>query len=139
MRVKYDILLAEDDDMLRNFIDVSLKRAGYTVVSVADGEEALSAFSNFEFSVLISDIKMPGMNGFELAQQVLSKIDPNMKIIFITGFNAVALEAKDKYSDSAIVLSKPFHLKQLTKHIDFMLAARPSLDADPDDNGEDDS
>lgn len=124
MKSTYDILLAEDDDMLRNFIDVSLKRAGYTVVSVENGESALDAFDKYSFTVLISDIKMPGLNGFELAQKVLSSINPDIKIIFITGFNAVALEAKDRYSDSAIVLSKPFHLKQLTKHIDQMLATK---------------
>lgn len=134
MKVRYDILLAEDDDMLRNFIDVSLKRAGYSVISVEDGEEAIEAFNTYTFTVLISDIKMPGINGFELAQKVLSSINPDIKIIFITGFNAVALEAKDKYSDSAIVLSKPFHLKQLTKHIDMMLAAKVELDEGDEDS-----
>lgn len=134
MKVRYDILLAEDDDMLRNFIDVSLKRAGYSVISVEDGEEAIEAFNTHTFTVLISDIKMPGINGFELAQKVLSSINPDIKIIFITGFNAVALEAKDKYSDSAIVLSKPFHLKQLTKHIDMMLAAKIELDEGDEDS-----
>lgn len=133
METNYDILLAEDDDMLRNFIDVSLKRAGYNVFAVSNGAEALQAFSKYKFSVLISDIKMPEINGFELAQKVLAEIDSEIKIIFITGFNAVALEAKDKYADSAVVLSKPFHLKQLTKHLDKILATNISQDNDADE------
>lgn len=133
METNYDILLAEDDDMLRNFIDVSLKRAGYNVFAVSNGAEAMNAFSKYKFSVLISDIKMPEINGFELAQKVLSEIDADIKIIFITGFNAVALEAKDKYADSAVVLSKPFHLKQLTKHLDKILATNISQDNDTDE------
>lgn len=133
METNYDILLAEDDDMLRNFIDVSLKRAGYNVFAVSNGAEAMNAFSKYKFSVLISDIKMPEINGFELAQKVLAEIDADIKIIFITGFNAVALEAKDKYADSAVVLSKPFHLKQLTKHLDKILATNISQDNDTDE------
>lgn len=135
MKIAYDILLAEDDDMLRNFIDVSLKRAGYRVMSVENGELALEAFQSHDFTVLISDIKMPEINGFELAQRVLSSINPDIKIIFITGFNAVALEAKDRYSNSAIVLSKPFHLKQLTKHIDQMLAIKINNPDNDDEEG----
>ena len=60
------ILIAEDEDVIRDFIVINLKRAGYDVVDVPDGEQALQVFeqSGGDFDVVVLDIMMPGIDGF---------------------------------------------------------------------------
>lgn len=116
------ILLAEDDDSMRRFLTKALERAGHEVVSASQGDEALTELQLREFDLLLTDIVMPVMDGIELARKA-AEIDPAMKIMFITGFAAVALNAQNAAMEDATVLSKPFHLKDLVNEIDRVLAA----------------
>ena len=86
------ILLAEDDDSMRRFLKKALERAGHTVIDASQGDEALTELQLREFDLLLTDIVMPVMDGIELARRA-TEIDPEMKIMFITGFAAVALNA----------------------------------------------
>jgi two-component system cell cycle response regulator CpdR len=65
---------------------------------------------------------MPEMDGIELARRA-TEIDPDLKVMFITGFAAVALNAAQQTPRDAKVLSKPFHLKDLVNEVDRLLAA----------------
>lgn len=121
-RTMVAILLAEDDDSMRRFLKKALERAGHDVVDAAQGDEALTELQLREFDLLLTDIVMPVMDGIELARRA-ADIDPDMKIMFITGFAAVALNAQEKTVEDATVLSKPFHLKDLVHEIDRVLAA----------------
>jgi len=116
------ILLAEDDDSLRKFLAAALERAGHEVAHFGQGDEALEAVKSFRFDLLLTDIVMPVMDGIELAR-VAAQIDPDMKIMFITGFVAVALNPSSDAPKQAQVLSKPFHLKDLVHEVDRMIAA----------------
>jgi two-component system, cell cycle response regulator CpdR len=111
------ILLAEDDDSMRGFLERSLGNAGYEVTAFPNGKEAYERLKEEPFTLLLTDIVMPQMDGIELARRA-SELDPELKIMFITGFAAVTLNGKD-----ARVLSKPFHLKDLVREIDRLLAA----------------
>ncbi|MEX0582749.1 MAG: response regulator [Sneathiella sp.] len=106
------ILLAEDDDSLRPFLARSLENAGHEVLAFSDGEDALPALGIGQVDILISDLVMPGMNGIELARYARGK-EPDLPVIFITGFSAVAMEALDAVDGVSKVLSKPFHLNSL--------------------------
>ena len=77
------ILVAEDDAALREFVCASLAGAGYAPVPCPDGESALERLSDEPFDMLISDIMMPGMDGFRLAERVRAK-DKNLPILFMT-------------------------------------------------------
>jgi len=77
------ILLAEDDPDLRKIISSCLTGAGYSVVACRDGEEALSAFYENSFSLVISDIMMPRLDGFELASSIRAR-DKQLPILFMT-------------------------------------------------------
>ncbi len=77
------ILVAEDDFSLNNLVVKYLKDSGYDVVSCFDGKSALDAFMEYKFSLLISDIMMPTMDGFELAECIRS-IDTVTPIIFMS-------------------------------------------------------
>ena len=120
-----DILLAEDDDVMRHYLARALERAGYCVVSVGCGTEALARLETGEmFDLLLTDIVMPEMDGIELAQRV-TRLHPRMRIMFITGFSAVSVKAGQALPQARI-LSKPFHLKDLVAEVDRVLQS-PSL------------
>jgi two-component system cell cycle response regulator CpdR len=119
------ILLAEDDDSMRSFLAKALERAGHEVTACADGEEGLDALEkagDSTFNLLLTDIVMPGLDGIELARRA-AEIDPGLKIMFITGFAAVALTAGASAPQDAKVLSKPFHLRQLVDEVNRVMAA----------------
>jgi two-component system cell cycle response regulator CpdR len=116
------ILLAEDDDSMRSFIERALVKAGYEVMSFGNGWEAHERLKQEPFALLLTDIVMPQMDGIELARRA-SEIDPDLKIMFITGFAAVTLNTTSRAVKDAQVLSKPFHLKDLVREIDRLLAS----------------
>lgn len=110
------ILLAEDDEAMRTYLARALENAGYEVVSVDRGTEALPLLENEDFDLLLSDIVMPEMDGIELAQRC-AEVSPRTKVMFITGFAAVSLRA-NREAPQAKVLSKPFHLKDLVMEVE---------------------
>jgi len=116
------ILLAEDDESMRGFLVRALKKAGYEVIDFANGEEAFERLKSEPFTLLLTDIVMPKMDGIELARRA-SELDPDLKIMFITGFAAVVLNNDIAAPKDARVLSKPFHLKDLVREVDRLLAA----------------
>jgi len=116
------ILLAEDDDSMRGFLERALTKAGYEVTAMPDGAFAYERLKEEPFTLLLTDIVMPRMDGIELARRA-SALDPELKIMFITGFAAVTLNNDSAAPKDARVLSKPFHLKDLVREVDRLLAA----------------
>ena len=103
---------------------MALERAGHTVHAAEDGLSALNALEGSEesYDLLLTDIVMPGMDGIELSQRV-SKLHPDIKVMFITGFAAVAMEGRNPAHKNAKVLSKPFHLNDLVDQVERLLVA----------------
>ncbi|WP_173932661.1 response regulator [Chelativorans sp. Marseille-P2723] len=116
------ILLAEDDDDMRRFLVKALERAGYEVVDFDNGAGAYERLREEPFSLLLTDIVMPEMDGIELARRA-TEIDPDLKVMFITGFAAVALNPDSQAPRDAKVLSKPFHLRDLVDQVEKLLQA----------------
>ena len=114
------ILLAEDDDSMRGFLERALTKSGYDVVAMDNGEDALARLNQEPFSLLLTDIVMPRMDGIELARRA-AELDPDLKIMFITGFAAVTLNTEQSLAKTAHVLSKPFHLKDLVREVEKVL------------------
>ena len=109
------ILLAEDDQAMRTYLCRALANAGYDVVAVDRGTEAVPYLENEHFDLLLSDIVMPEMDGIELAQHC-AEVSPATKVMFITGFAAVTLRSS-REAPQARVLSKPFHLRDLVLEV----------------------
>ena len=116
------ILLAEDDDSMRVYLARALERTGYHVVAVDNGLAAIPLLESEPFDLLLTDIVMPEMDGIELARRA-SELDPDIKIMFITGFAAVALNSDSEAPRNAKVLAKPVHLRELVSEVNKMLAA----------------
>jgi two-component system, cell cycle response regulator CpdR len=112
------ILLAEDDDAMRQYLSRALEKSGYDVVAVDRGTAAVPLIESDRFDLLLTDIVMPEMDGIELAQHAAT-VAPEMRVMFITGFAAVTLKA-GKAVPQAKVLSKPFHLRDLVFEVDRM-------------------
>ena len=118
------ILLAEDDDAMRVYLERALVNAGYSVDSVDRGTDAMPLLEGAQYDLLLSDIVMPEMDGIELAQRC-NEVSPHTKVMFITGFAAVTLKAS-REQPHAKVLSKPFHLRDLVLEVERVLDERVS-------------
>ena len=118
----HKILLAEDDNDMRRFLVKALENAGFQVSSYDNGMSAYQRLREEPFEMLLTDIVMPEMDGIELARRA-AELDPDIKIMFITGFAAVALNPDSSAPKQAKVLSKPIHLRELVTEVQKMLAA----------------
>ena len=116
------ILLAEDDHDMRRFLSKALRSAGFDVAACDNGLAAYERLREEPFELLLTDIMMPEMDGIELARKA-TELDPDIKVMFITGFAAVALNPDSNAPRQAKVLSKPFHLKELVNEVHRLLAA----------------
>lgn len=105
---------------MRGFLERALGRAGYEVVSFENGFDAFERLKEEPFSLLLTDIVMPRMDGIELARRA-SELDSDLKVMFITGFAAVTLNTENSAPRDARVLSKPFHLRDLVHEVDKLL------------------
>ncbi len=113
------ILVCEDEDVIRDFVVINLKRAGYEVVDVNCGEEALRVFEqergNFDIALL--DIMMPGIDGFQVCK-ALRKKSSTIGIIMLSA----KTQEIDKVSGLMIgaddYITKPFSPSELTARID---------------------
>lgn len=102
------ILIADDELMLRAMAADALEDAGFTVFQAADGREALTLLKrNSDIQLLISDVRMPEMDGWALAEAA-SKFRPELKMVLITGYAEVP-QAGTKLE----ILRKPFNLQAL--------------------------
>ena len=110
------ILLAEDDDVMREYLTRALRRSGYDVTAVDRGTDAIPLLEAERFDLLLTDIVMPEMDGIELARRA-GEMTSEMRVMFITGFAAVTLKA-GREVPNARVLSKPFHLRDLVMEVD---------------------
>lgn len=115
------ILLAEDDESLRGFLTRALERAGHEVLACENGDDAIDGLEAGPWDLLLTDIVMPGADGIEVARIAAAR-QPTIRIMFITGFAAVALSAAQA-APQAKVLSKPVHLRDLVDEVDRMVAA----------------
>src|SRR3546814_10722216 len=79
-RVMAQILLAEDDASMREFLAKALRNAGHHVVAVGDGLDAMESLDGFRADLLLADVVMPGLDGIELARRA-AKLQPGLKEI----------------------------------------------------------
>ena len=108
------VILVEDDDAVRTFGGRALRNKGYRVVEAKSGETALELVrdASGRINLLITDVVMPQMDGPELIREV-RRIDPDIKVIFISGYTEDAFRQRLGSDSDIHFLAKPFSLKQL--------------------------
>ena len=116
------ILVVDDDLTLRKVLQNSLEQKGYQVISVGSGKDALAKFNQDVPDIIVSDISMPEMDGFEFCRQLRSQ--PSGKLIpFI--FLSAKNELNDRVQGHSIgadsYLSKPFEMKELLANIEALI------------------
>lgn len=111
-----NVLVVDDEPALRDFTSEVLTQNGYTVLSAKDANTALKLIEQNPIDLVISDVIMPKMNGFQLASIIKNKY-PKIKIQLVSGFNSKS-EVEELDEDlQKNLLSKPFQINQLLKKI----------------------
>jgi len=93
MSTKLQVLVIDDDAVVGRSFDRVLSEKGYEVSTVLSGEEALDTIENTEFDVVFTDIKMPGMDGLEVAERIKARC-PWTPVVVITGYGTEENEAR---------------------------------------------
>jgi two-component system NtrC family response regulator len=111
--MKQKILIIDDDASLRRVLEYNLQEAGYDVTAAASGQEGLVLFRNAPFPLVITDMKMPGMDGMQLLGEV-KKVSPTTLVIMITAFGTVDLAVQAMKAGAYDYITKPFNRDELT-------------------------
>jgi DNA-binding NtrC family response regulator len=117
------ILLVEDESALRQAIAEQLTDHGYQVAQAESGEAALSRLADFAFDIIITDLRLPGINGSEVLESAVARY-PDIVAIVVTGFGTVkdAVEAIKRGAWDFV--SKPFQIDELLHALDSALEQR---------------
>jgi hypothetical protein len=117
------ILVVDDDDLVRATVAATMEDAGYDVIEACDGKEALAFLerNSAEIAALVSDIRMPRMNGLELASTVAREW-PCIAIVLVSGYSAT--DRKGEVPEAAVFVPKPFRPDALADALRRALAHR---------------
>jgi two-component system, cell cycle sensor histidine kinase and response regulator CckA len=120
------ILLVDDEEMFREFLTECLEAAGYQVKAAASAEAALRlcAGQPGSFDLVITDMVMPGLSGTELVGH-LHRSQPDLKILFMSGYGEVNPAAQASAADSDAILAKPFTPAELKAAVKDALGEPP--------------
>ncbi len=113
------ILVCEDEDAIREFVVMNLKRIGYDVMDVACGEDALAAFdaAGGNFDIVLLDIMMPGIDGFTVCKKLREK-SSTLGIIMLTARSQEMDKVSGLMMGADDYITKPFSLSELTARVD---------------------
>jgi len=118
---KRKILVVDDEDALRTVLSSELVSEGYEVGTAADGDEAINEIQKQTFDLVLLDIKMPRMNGFEVLKYVKDK-HPKTKVIMLTGFADLKNAIESKKLGAEDFVSKPYDLVDLLTTIERVMS-----------------
>ncbi|MCG8637694.1 MAG: response regulator [Desulfobacterales bacterium] len=108
----YTILLVDDEEGIRNVLNITLTHAGFKVLLAPDGDRGLAVFRDRKPDIVITDIKMPGIDGIELLREI-KQISPDTEVIMITGHGDMDLAVKSLQYEAADFITKPIDSEEL--------------------------
>jgi two-component system NtrC family response regulator len=106
--MSYKILIIDDDTSLRRVLEYNLQEEGYGVVAAANGGEGLACFDDLQPDLVITDLKMPGVSGFQVLKIIREKA-PGLPVIVITAFGAVETAVEAMKLGAYDYITKPFN------------------------------
>ena len=116
----HSILIVDDDAQVRKLCRLALEEPGYFVREARNGKEALAAIQGSSFDLIVLDLCMPGMDGFEFLAAVRAETQ-KLKVIGISGFMSGTMLPAAKLYGAAAVLAKPFTPESLLSAVDEVL------------------
>ncbi len=118
------VLIVDDEEAIRTFVNRVLSDAGYKTALAADGAEALEVAAKMErLDVLLTDVMMPGMQGDELARRVRQR-EPAVKVLYLTGYSDRLFKDKTTLWEDEAFLDKPCSVKGLLQAVALLLFGR---------------
>jgi two-component system response regulator (stage 0 sporulation protein F) len=117
------ILVVDDEEGARELFNTILTDEGYDVVLADSGEKALSLFKSTQFHLVITDIKMPLMNGLQLLQEI-RKIGSKTDVIMVTAYGEVESYLKAMSLGAVEYINKPIRIKELKRIVNKILTER---------------
>ncbi|MGD9211054.1 MAG: response regulator [Desulfobacteraceae bacterium] len=112
------ILVVDDSPTMRNMLSYALKSGGYEVVTAKDGEEALKMLDSQSVALILLDVIMPKLNGFQVCRKIKSSLQhKGIKIIMLTSKNLEFDAFWGKKQGADLYISKPFEIKSLLSNI----------------------
>jgi CheY-like chemotaxis protein len=110
------ILVVEDDELVRAYVNAQLQGLGYTTLSAANGAEALAiADGGAAFDLLFTDVIMPGpFNGRQLAAEMTQR-RPSLKVLFTSGYTENAIIHHGRLDSGVLLLAKPYRKLDLAR------------------------
>jgi len=118
------VLVVDDEEMVRKFVERVLREAGYQTATASDGPEALEVAAKLEsFDILVTDVMMPQMTGDELARRVRIS-SPGIKVLYLTGFSDRLFKEKVTLWADEAFLEKPCSMKGLLQAVSLLLFGR---------------
>ncbi len=129
MTALHKVLVVDDDPAVRKSFDRVLSGKGYAVITAESGEEAVRKLNEEKYDIVYSDIRMPGMSGLEVAENVKAR-RPWTPVVIITGYGTDAAEARAKAAGVAGFLHKPLSPEMIEDSARDALAA-PAVSAEP--------
>lgn len=122
------ILVADDDEVLRNMLVETLETLGYQVTGVEDGEEALYQIQRQNFDLAITDIKMPKLDGLGFLKKA-REFKPKLPVVLITGFGQTYTAQAAKYEGADGYLVKPFRIEKIEELVKKLLQEKSAVNA----------
>ena len=110
------ILLVDDDRLLREVVGEYLTNHDYEVDLVESGEEAMTIFESGKYQLALIDLVMPGMNGLEVMEKLMT-IDPKLYCIIMTGYPTIDSAYKAMVEGVSDYIIKPFQLSELLETV----------------------
>ncbi len=117
------ILIVDDEPIIRDALAFKLRKEGFKTEVVEDGEKAIEILDNEEFDIIISDIMMPFVSGYELLK-VLKERKTKSPILMLTSLDSENAESKAYELGADDFMTKPFNPKDLMKRLKLLLAKR---------------
>ncbi|MCB0355479.1 MAG: sigma-54-dependent Fis family transcriptional regulator [Bdellovibrionales bacterium] len=121
--MKSRILVVDDEESIREFLEIMLKKEGYEPTCVEDGQQALDMFKKRTFDMVISDLQMPNMTGIELLRAIRDQ-DPDMLFMMITAFGTTETAVEAMKLGAYDYITKPFKIDEVRINIANALRSR---------------
>ena len=112
------ILIAEDEEPIANLIKMNLRRAGYDCIWAADGEKAADLMDSEHFDLVLLDIMLPGIDGYELMEYARTL---ELPVIFLTALGSTENKVKGLKMGADDYLTKPFEIVELLARVEAVL------------------